>query len=125
MYRFPGSTFPRLSLCSWASGLMWLAAVSLNAPSQALAQPSAPIDAGQIQRGQALYREHCEVCHGVAMNAGSSGAFDLRSFPAGQKQRFLRSVANGKSGGMPPWRSVLDASQIESLYAYVVANPSR
>ena len=78
----------------------------------------------EVRRGEHLYRQHCEVCHGIAMNAGSSGAFDLRAFPPGQKVRFVRSVSNGKNG-MPPWRGVLDPSEIEALYAYVTSEGVR
>lgn len=74
----------------------------------------------KVAEGRSLYREHCEICHGVNMNSTSSGAFDLRAFPPDQKQRFVASVNNGKNG-MPPWRSILKPADIEALFAFVTS----
>jgi mono/diheme cytochrome c family protein len=47
------------------------------------------------------------------------GAFDLRTFPKGERSRFLTSVAKGKNQ-MPPWGGLLSPAEIEALWAYVV-----
>jgi mono/diheme cytochrome c family protein len=75
----------------------------------------------KIEEGRRLYKQYCEVCHGVNMNSGSSGAFDLRGFPVNQQRRFMNSVANGKNT-MPPWKSVLSPTEIESLFWYVTSH---
>ena len=45
-------------------------------------------------------------------------AFDLRKFPPGEHDRFLRSVTNGNNQ-MPPWGDLLKGDDIEVLWAYV------
>jgi mono/diheme cytochrome c family protein len=47
-------------------------------------------------------------------------AFDLRKFPPDQQERFVSSVTRGKNQ-MPPWGDLLNAAEIESLWAYVMA----
>ena len=64
------------------------------------------------------------MCHGEHMADPGGGYFDLRTFPPDQKARFVNSVTNGKNN-MPPWRSVLSAEDIDSLFAYVVAGEPR
>ena len=73
----------------------------------------------QVKRGSALYAQHCAPCHGPRMN-DPEGAFDLRTFPHDQHERFLRSVTHGK-GSMPPWGGLLKPDEISALWAYVVA----
>ena len=48
------------------------------------------------------------------------GAFDLRTFPRDDKNRFITSVAKGKNQ-MPPWAGLLSAEDIEALWAYTIA----
>ena len=51
-------------------------------------------------------------------------AFDLRGFPPDQHERFVSSVTRGKNQ-MPPWGDLLNAEEIESLWAYVMAGESK
>lgn len=44
--------------------------------------------------------------------------FDLKTFPADQRARFIGSVSNGKNA-MPPWREQLKPDEIDALWAYV------
>lgn len=73
----------------------------------------------QIKAGSAMYALHCAACHGPRMK-DPEGAFDLRTFPADQRSRFINSVTHGKSS-MPPWGGLLKPDEIASLWAYVVA----
>jgi mono/diheme cytochrome c family protein len=73
----------------------------------------------QIKKGSALFAQHCAPCHGVRMK-DPEGAFDLRKFPPDAHERFVRSVTKGKNS-MPPWGGLLQADEIASLWAYVVA----
>ena len=73
----------------------------------------------QIKKGSAAYAQNCSPCHGPRM-LDPQGAFDLRTFPQDQKERFLTSVSKGKNQ-MPPWGGLLNAEEIESLWAYVIA----
>lgn len=47
-------------------------------------------------------------------------SFDLRKFPADEKDRFRNSVLNGKGQGMPAWRGTVSPEQIDLLWAYVM-----
>ena len=73
-----------------------------------------------MEVGQAVYNEHCAGCHGEGLrNPGS--AFDLKLLKTGEKVRFIRSVLGGKNR-MPPWKGVLEVSEIESLWLYIREN---
>ncbi len=52
--------------------------------------------------------------------ADPEGAFDLRTFPHDQHERFVNSVTHGKNS-MPGWGGALKPEEIEALWAYVVA----
>jgi mono/diheme cytochrome c family protein len=90
-------------------------------PANALAQEQ--FSPEQIKRGASIYSQNCAPCHGPQM-ADSQGAFDLRTFPPGEKSRFLNSVTKGKNQ-MPPWGDLFNAGEIEALWAYVMAGEKR
>lgn len=95
-----------------ASRVCYLALVAVFANSQVMAS--------SVEEGQAVYNEHCASCHGDGLrNPGSS--FDLKQLKSGDNVRFIRSVLGGKNQ-MPPWKGVLDESQIESLWLYIREN---
>ena len=74
-------------------------------------------DASQVEAGQMLYDEHCSSCHGE--NLRSSGAIpDLRELGAGDRPRFDKMVSEGKDQ-MPSWEGVLNAQQLDQLWAYI------
>ena len=73
----------------------------------------------QIAQGAAIFARNCSPCHGAHME-DPGGAFDLRTFPPEQHDRFVNSVTNGKNG-MPPWGGLLKPEEIEDLWAYVLA----
>ena len=76
-----------------------------------------------FKRGAATYAQHCAPCHGPRM-ADPEGAFDLRTFPRDQRERFVRSVTNGKAS-MPPWGGLLKPDDIAALWAYVATGDKR
>jgi len=80
-------------------------------------------DPAQIKRGASMYSQNCSPCHGPRM-ADPAGAFDLRTFPSGEKERFLTSVTKGKNQ-MPPWGDLFSAEEIEALWAYVMAGEKK
>ena len=80
---------------------------------------AAAVSGEQVKRGGALYAQHCAPCHGVRMK-DPEAAFDLRKFPPGEHERFVRSVTRGKNA-MPPWGGLLQPDEIASLWAYIVA----
>ncbi|HTC97867.1 MAG TPA: cytochrome c [Bradyrhizobium sp.] len=71
----------------------------------------------QIATGAEIFARNCSPCHGPRMQDPES-AFDLRKFPPGEHDRFVRSVTNGKNQ-MPPWGDLLKSDDIEALWAYV------
>ncbi|MEW5056462.1 MAG: PQQ-dependent dehydrogenase, methanol/ethanol family [Cycloclasticus sp.] len=71
-----------------------------------------------VKHGAELYEQTCSHCHGVKMKT-SGTTYDLRTFPEGQKERFMNSVSNGK-GQMPAWGEKLSQEEISDLYDYVV-----
>lgn len=73
----------------------------------------------RIKKGSSIYSQNCSPCHGPRM-LDPQGAFDLRTFPRDQKNRFLTSVSKGKNQ-MPPWGGLLSADDIEALWAYTLA----
>lgn len=91
--------------------------LALMGASAAAQGPQFPPE--QIQRGAGLFARHCATCHGTRMR-NPQWAIDLRTFPRDAHGRFIDSVANGKRN-MPPWDDVLNAEEIEALWAYVVA----
>ena len=73
----------------------------------------------RIRAGAAIFSRNCSPCHGSRMQNPES-AFDLRKFPPEQHERFVNSVTHGKNQ-MPPWGDLLNAKEVESLWAYVMA----
>ena len=87
-----------------------------------MSPPAAPEEAqsfskDQIAAGAELYAVNCSPCHGARMQ-DPSGAFNLRKFPADQRERFVNSVTRGKNQ-MPPWGDFFKPDQLEALWAYV------
>lgn len=75
--------------------------------------------ADRIKKGSSVYSQNCSPCHGPRM-LDPQGAFDLKSFPRDERERFLTSVTRGKNQ-MPPWGGLLSREDIESLWLYVIA----
>ena len=78
---------------------------------------SAEFSAERIEQGKKMYKQFCLRCHGPEMN-NSGNAFDLRTFPLDQRDRFFQSVLNGKRQ-MPPWKGTLTEDDIGILWAYI------
>jgi mono/diheme cytochrome c family protein len=77
----------------------------------------------QIAAGAEIFARNCSPCHGPRMQDPES-AFDLRTFPPGEHDRFVRSVTNGKNQ-MPPWGGLLNGEDVEALWAYVSVGEKR
>ena len=71
----------------------------------------------RIAKGKQMYKQLCLRCHGPEMVAGNN-AFDLRTFPLNDRDRFFNSVTNGKRA-MPPWKGILSEDEIGLVWAYV------
>jgi len=70
-------------------------------------------------QGERVYENYCATCHGEQLQNNASGlTFDLRRLKADEYSRFANAVLNGKNK-MPPWKGVLEAAQIDQLWAYI------
>jgi mono/diheme cytochrome c family protein len=100
-------------------------AVSMIMGTNGLAQDNAPkpFAPEQVKKGSALYKTHCESCHGVRMMGPPWGA-DLTQFPRDNPARFADTVTHGKNA-MPPWGDVLSPDDVSALWAYVVAGEAK
>src|SRR5262245_10335520 len=90
---------------------------SLLAMAPARAQENFSPD--QVKLGSNTYARHCAPCHGSRMK-DPEGAFDLRTFPRDQRERFVTAVLKGLKA-MPPWEGLLKPEEIDALWAYVAA----
>jgi mono/diheme cytochrome c family protein len=75
-----------------------------------------------IEAGKKLYYKWCTACHGPKADGVSrfgSYAADLRQFWRGYKE-FVVIVKNGRpEKQMPPWKEVLDETQIAQIGAFL------
>jgi cytochrome c55X len=81
--------------------------------------PAVPLSADEaVQLGRRVYVSYCTRCHGVNLVTSGGAFFDLRTFPQDDKQRFMRSLMEGKRA-MPAWAGILKPHEMEALWAYV------
>jgi mono/diheme cytochrome c family protein len=76
----------------------------------------------QADQGREVYAEFCATCHGRDMINPGGFAFDLRTFPKADFERFRNSVFNGKGQGMPAWRNQLSDDDLTLLWAYIASS---
>src|SRR5215470_2320639 len=107
---------PIPSATNWPDMVARITFAIVLASTAAIAEDFPP---ERIRAGAAIFSRNCSPCHGTRMQNPES-AFDLRQFPPDQHDRFISSVTRGKNQ-MPPWGDLLDAAEIESLWAYVMA----
>ncbi len=79
--------------------------------------PEAPIQADKPISGQALYRQHCVVCHGADGTLALNGAADLSRSSLSLEER-VHQIAMGKNT-MPPFGAVLKEEEILILAQYI------
>ena len=76
-------------------------------------------DKAKIEAGIDVYNNYCFTCHGE--NLVSTGqTFDLRRMKPDDRKRFDVAVQNGK-GQMPPWKGVIDDTQLDAVWAYIMS----
>ncbi|MCU0805096.1 MAG: cytochrome c [Burkholderiales bacterium] len=84
-----------------------------------LAVPARAADAGEtVAAGRKLYTSLCARCHGLNLVTSGAIGYDLRTFPKGDKERFVRSVNKGIRA-MPAWEGVIKPDQVDAIWAYV------
>lgn len=95
---------------TWTLGLIVVGTVQLFSANGADA----------LGEGKILYGQFCQRCHGHELVSTGASTFDLRTFPKGEKDRFVSSVSNGIDS-MPPHGDILSSAEINALYEYVTA----
>jgi len=93
---------------------MPLLALAFAAP--AVGQSSQPSNE-KVRLGAEIYARNCSPCHGPRMQ-DPEGAFDLRTFPTDQRERFVESIVRGKNQ-MPPWGDLIKPDELDALWVYV------
>jgi mono/diheme cytochrome c family protein len=73
----------------------------------------------ELALGAEIYARNCSPCHGARM-LDPQGAFDLKKFPRGERERFFNSVTKGKNQ-MPPWGGLLKPEELDALWLYVLS----
>ena len=109
-------TGPAKGISLAAAALLWCATAAAQDQSQGQIQGQS-FPPQQIATGAEIFARNCSPCHGPRMQDPES-AFDLRKFPPGEHDRFVRSVTSGKNQ-MPAWGDLLKSNDIEALWAYV------
>jgi cytochrome c oxidase cbb3-type subunit 3/ubiquinol-cytochrome c reductase cytochrome c subunit len=84
--------------------------------------PEQPVT-GDSQRGEALFAQKCQSCHGSAKAPGKAPQLYNREFLAAASPAFLRrAIAEGRPPTrMPAFERKLSASQIDDLVAWLVS----
>jgi mono/diheme cytochrome c family protein len=88
-----------------------LLATSLVASAQETPAPTA-------EQGRRAYTSFCARCHGINLVVSSGAFYDLRQFPADDKERFMRSVMKGVRA-MPAWEGIVKPQDAEAIWLYV------
>lgn len=102
-----------MTACAGGLGISLATLLSPAAAQPAGAPPS-------VEKGRQLYNSYCARCHGLNMAATGAAAFDLRTLPPDQRERFERSVNEGLRA-MPAWGAILKPGDLEALWMYVTA----
>lgn len=73
-----------------------------------------------IAKGQAVYHQHCAVCHGM-LGISAGVISDLRYSSSAVHQNFNRIVLDGAmiQTGMAPFNDLLTKEDVEAIHAYV------
>jgi quinohemoprotein ethanol dehydrogenase len=80
--------------------------------------PRARMTDAQMQKGQALYSQYCQVCHGTLVRGGVK---DLRFMDDATRESFSDIVLKGirKDQGMASFANILTPEDVATLYGYV------
>lgn len=72
----------------------------------------------EAEAGRKVYTSYCARCHGINLVSSSGAYFDLRTFPRDDKERFLRSLKEGKRA-MPAWEGIVKPQEMDAIWAYI------
>lgn len=81
----------------------------------------------QKELGQQLFLQHCAPCHGKQANGGTVGP-DLTAsrYKYGKsRDSIIKTITEGRAGGMPAFGSHLKAEEIEALADYLLTKSNQ
>ena len=96
--------------------VLFVPLLALAFATPAAADSSKP-SSDKVRLGAEIYERNCSPCHGPRMQDPES-AFDLRTFPTDQRERFVESIIRGKNQ-MPPWGDLIKPDELDALWLYV------
>ena len=97
------------------------------APYSARSVTELSSDAAALNVGRNLFLNNCAACHG-SDGAGAPGFPNLTDKDwlwGGDPDTILTTIANGRSGVMPPWGDALGARGVEDVLSYVLSLSGR
>jgi cytochrome c oxidase cbb3-type subunit 3 len=75
-----------------------------------------------IAVGKKEFAARCVSCHGPEARGGIGPDLTRKEFKYGRtEQAIAESIAGGRPGGMPPFKSELSHEKIEGLVAYILS----
>lgn len=86
-------------------------------PSRAGALPAGGHPAGVARRGDGIFAQHCQVCHG-AQGAGGMGPKLTRNPILTDEGQFWDTVEHGR-GAMPAWGAALSPQAITDVWEWL------
>ncbi len=73
-----------------------------------------------IKQGALIYENKCLQCHGERATGGiCPNLTDSEWKYGGSDEDFYTSIAEGRPGGMPGWKSSLNKEKINAVIAYI------
>ena len=112
----------RTTPVAWA-GLLLAAAAAACGGGSPDAQPAPP--PGDAAAGAVVYERNCAVCHRSDLGGGSGPALGPGSPASTRSMDHLRNVILDGGNGMPAWRGILSATEIEQVVAFLAASQRR
>lgn len=118
------------TLSGWSSQGQWKAAVAAAREQQASTQVALPTtnpykgDPEAVKEGSAVFHQICAACHKPDATGlvGPSLVDPYWKYGDSDADRF-QTVAEGRPGGMPPWKAVLGTEKIWKVLAYLDTLP--
>jgi cytochrome c oxidase cbb3-type subunit 3 len=75
-----------------------------------------------VSVGKQLYNKMCVSCHGENAKGGVGPSLALSSYKYGKSRLDItKSIAEGRPGGMPAFKSQINDEQVESLVEFVLS----
>lgn len=118
------------TLSGWSSHGQWEEAVAAARERQAAVEVALPSenpyagDAAAVEEGQEVFQQICAACHKPdATGLVGPSLVDSYSKYGDSDEAMFQTVAEGRPGGMPPWKAVLGNEKIWKVLAFLESLP--